>query len=208
MRILIIEPIPLLLESLQEKLPLICDLATVHAYKSLCCFEKELNPEVFDIVWMDSSFYKEEGKRFLKGCKQLKIILFGNQESILEIRRFFAQGIAAYLPKTSDLNVIKEALAALRSNSSAPYLPANLRESCLNWFSVPAPGKKKSNGITRREQEILNLIVQEYTTNEIAQKLFLSCNTIETHRINLIHKMGVKNTAGLVRVAVETGMYG
>jgi DNA-binding CsgD family transcriptional regulator len=60
--------------------------------------------------------------------------------------------------------------------------------------------------ITIREKEILTLIIQEFTTDEIALHLFLSKKTIETHRSNLIQKLGVKNVAGLVRVAIEKGL--
>lgn len=54
-----------------------------------------------------------------------------------------------------------------------------------------------------REKEMLKLILNEYTTNEIAEKLFISFGTLETHRRNMLIKMGVRNTAGLVRVAFE-----
>lgn len=57
--------------------------------------------------------------------------------------------------------------------------------------------------LTKREKEILRLIINEYTSQEIADKLFISLGTVETHRRNLISKMGVKNTAGLVRMAIE-----
>lgn len=57
--------------------------------------------------------------------------------------------------------------------------------------------------ISNREQEILQLIAHEYTTKEIAKKLYISRHTADTHRKNLLCKMGVKNTAGLVRRAFE-----
>lgn len=57
--------------------------------------------------------------------------------------------------------------------------------------------------LTKREKEILQLILEEYTTSEIAEKLFLSLSTVETHRKNLLSKAGVRNTAGLVRVTLE-----
>jgi DNA-binding NarL/FixJ family response regulator len=56
--------------------------------------------------------------------------------------------------------------------------------------------------ITKREQEILNLIAAGRTSTEIADKLFLSVRTVESHRYNLMQKLGIKNTAGLIRFAV------
>lgn len=60
--------------------------------------------------------------------------------------------------------------------------------------------------LTKREEEILKLIAREFTTPEIAEKLFIAPSTVETHRRNLIAKLGVKGTLGLVRKAVEMGL--
>ena len=60
--------------------------------------------------------------------------------------------------------------------------------------------------LTRREGEVLNLIAEEHTTNEIAEKLFVSPKTIECHRMHLIQKLDVRNTAGLMRIAFEKGL--
>jgi len=60
--------------------------------------------------------------------------------------------------------------------------------------------------ISKREKEILKLIIKEYTTKEIAAQLFIGTSTVETHRKNLLKKLRVKNTAGLVRLAYETNL--
>ena len=57
--------------------------------------------------------------------------------------------------------------------------------------------------LSRREKEILELILEEHTTQEIAEKLFISFGTVETHRRNMLIKTGARNTAGLVRIALE-----
>ncbi len=57
--------------------------------------------------------------------------------------------------------------------------------------------------LTKRELQITRLIVNEYSTKEIAQELFLSIETIKTHRKNILHKMCVKNVAGIVREAMH-----
>ena len=62
------------------------------------------------------------------------------------------------------------------------------------------------NDISTRESQVLQLIAQEFTSKEIAQKLFISVHTAHSHRKNLIDKLGVKNTAGLVRVGYEKGL--
>jgi len=60
--------------------------------------------------------------------------------------------------------------------------------------------------ISHREQEVLMLVANECTTNEIAKKLYISTHTAITHRKHLLEKLGVKNTAGLVRRAFEVGI--
>lgn len=59
--------------------------------------------------------------------------------------------------------------------------------------------------LSHRERQILNLIAFEFTINEIAEHLFLSHHTIISYRKNLIKKLKVKNTAGMVRVGIELG---
>ena len=59
------------------------------------------------------------------------------------------------------------------------------------------------NDLTEREMEILHLIIFEYTTSEIAEHLFLSIDTIKSHRRNIFRKLSARNVAGLVRKAFE-----
>jgi len=63
--------------------------------------------------------------------------------------------------------------------------------------------KDNARQLSAREQEVLFLIVQEYTTEEIATFLYISQETVKSHRRNLMNKMQVRNVAGLVRKAVE-----
>jgi len=66
--------------------------------------------------------------------------------------------------------------------------------------------KHQISEITPREKEVLDLIAYEHSSKEIAQKLFVSPETINSHRKNMMDKLGVRNTAGLVRVAFEKGI--
>lgn len=62
---------------------------------------------------------------------------------------------------------------------------------------------KSKKPITKREKEVLKLIVEGFTSAEIAKRLYISSRTVETHRSNLMSKLGLKNTAALVRYALE-----
>ncbi len=61
--------------------------------------------------------------------------------------------------------------------------------------------------LSNRELQILNLIIYEFTTSEIAGKLFLSTDTVKSHRKNLLNKLGVRNVAGMVRKAFEFELF-
>ncbi len=61
--------------------------------------------------------------------------------------------------------------------------------------------------ITTREKEVLDLIAFEHTSKEIATQLFISAHTVNDHRKRILEKLEVKNTAGMVRVAFERGLF-
>ncbi len=60
--------------------------------------------------------------------------------------------------------------------------------------------------ISTRQKEVLRLIAYEFTSNEIAQKLYISSHTAISHRSNLMDKLGANNTAGLIRRSFELGL--
>ncbi len=62
-----------------------------------------------------------------------------------------------------------------------------------------------TSNLSKREFEILTLISQEMSSDEIAEKLYISANTVKSHRRSLLIKLHAKNTAGLVRRAFESG---
>lgn len=61
--------------------------------------------------------------------------------------------------------------------------------------------------LSEREKQVLHLIAHEFTAKEIASQLYISTHTVDSHRKNLLEKLDVKNTAGMVRVAFEIGIF-
>ena len=115
-------------------------------------------------------------------------------------------GASGYMLKNSNKHEMIDAIRTVYSGEN--YYS---KEVTQNLISRMMPGKTVSTNpllprITRREKEILKLIVDEHTTQEISEKLFISLSTVETHRANLLSKLNVRNTAGLVRVAIEKGL--
>lgn len=143
-------------------------------------------------------------KDLLKKFPELKIIALTNFEDSAFIKQIMKNGANGYLLKNTDKTELVAAIKTVLSGDN--YLPQHIREILLN----ESIGKGNSSyfipKLTSREKEILALIIKEYTTDEMANALFISSKTVEAHRSNLIQKLGVKNTAGLVRVAFEKGL--
>lgn len=144
-------------------------------------------------------------KELLEKYNDLKIIALTNFEDTIFIKQMMKNGAMGYLLKNTGKSELVTAIKTVLKDER--YLPQNIQEMLLN----ESLGKCTSSSffipkLTSREKEILALIIKEFTTEEIAEKIFISIKTVESHRSNLIQKLGVKNTAGLVRVAFEKGL--
>ncbi|AEE48492.1 LuxR C-terminal-related transcriptional regulator [Haliscomenobacter hydrossis] len=141
-----------------------------------------------------------------KEFPRLKIVLFSKNLSVGFLPRLRRAGLEAYLSKNITCQELKKAIFTVLGGSG--YLQESLSVA-LNSFNaeIDSISKIEDRRLTKREQQILGLIVEEYTNQEIAEELFISIPTVETHRKNLILKMGVRNTAGLVREAILRRCY-
>lgn len=144
-------------------------------------------------------------KELLQKFPNLRIIALTNFEDVSFIKQIIKNGAMGYLLKNTGKNELVTAIKTVLEGER--YLPQNIQEMLLNEsLGKAVPSSFFVPKLTSREKEILDLIIKEYTTEEIAEKIFISVKTVESHRSNLIQKLGVKNSAGLVRVAFEKGL--
>lgn len=121
------------------------------------------------------------------------------------IRQILRQGASGYMLKNAGKNEILEAIRTVHRGGL--YLDRQVSDSLMNSLrNIRSGGPSEVTDLTRREKEVLRLIVDEYTTQEISEKLFISLNTVESHRKNLLSKLNARNIAGLVRIALEKGL--
>lgn len=132
--------------------------------------------------------------------RNIKIIALTNIDVVAQIKKILQQGVMGYLLKDASPETIINAIETVYGGEQ--YIQEQLRQLLLS--SLSASNSKQI--VTRREKEILQLIVDEFTNQEIADKLFLSLRTVENHRNNLLQKLDVKNTAGLVKIAIQEGL--
>jgi DNA-binding NarL/FixJ family response regulator len=135
-----------------------------------------------------------------KKYPDVKIIALTNIDISVQIKKMLQQGSKGYLLKDAHPEVIIQAIKAVHEGEQ--FLQKEIQDKLLKSLTDQSP----ATAITRREKEILQLIVAEFTNKEIADKLFLSLRTIENHRNHLLQKFKVKNTAGLVKIAIQEGL--
>ena len=138
-------------------------------------------------------------KLIQKNHKSVKTIFLSmiDQSEILAV--LMKTGAKGFLLKNSNKEEVLKAIHAVHEGGTH-FDPLLFSSDTNKVIKIPSDFLPR---LTVREKEILKLIINEYKSIEIAETLHISLGTVETHRRNLISKLGVKNTAGLVRVAVE-----
>jgi DNA-binding NarL/FixJ family response regulator len=153
-----------------------------------------------DVLLLDIQMQKLDGIGVLKQLQHhhspVKVIMLSMHIDKPYIEKVHELGALGYLLKNAGE---EELLHAIRTvNEGRKYFAADITTVLLD--TAPASTAVQ---LTKRELEVLRLIVQEYSNPDIAEKLFLSIETVSTHRKNLLRKLEVKNTAGLVRYAFQ-----
>ena len=137
----------------------------------------------------------------LKKYPELKIIALTNFDDISFTKRMLKNGAHGYLLKNTDKIEIIEALKTVLSGEM--YIQKEMRRKLLNQTNKKTNDNGLKPNLTRREQDVLQAISEELTTQEISEKLFISPKTVETHRMNLMSKLGAKNSVGIIKIAIE-----
>ena len=171
------------------------------------CLEA-LQEQCPDVLLLDINLKNANGielcAELIKTYPELKVIAVSNYNESSFIKNMLRNGAKSYLLKNTSK---EELITAIRKvHSGERYLPRTV-ENILLEDSLGTPKPKTSiPKLTRREKEVLQFISEEYTNGEIADKLFVSIKTVESHRTNLLSKFGVKNTAGLIKSAMNAGL--
>jgi DNA-binding NarL/FixJ family response regulator len=170
-----------------------------------------------DVVIMDISMPKLNGieatSRMKENDSGLRIIILTVHEDEEYVYQMLKAGASGYVLKSAGK---KEIFAAIESALSGErFFSPNVskliiegfinrdKEQQLNQADSAASMKQQ---LTKREIEVLQFIAQGYTNRKIAETLFLSIRTINTHRTNLMQKLDIHDTARLVRYAIESGL--
>lgn len=210
-KIALVDDHGIVLDGLQSMLAEEPDLEILGAYQSAQALTDALQiGQVPEVLFLDIHLPDANGvelcKKLIADFPSLKIIGLSmvNQASLIKL--MLKNGACGYLHKNAGK---EEMLLAIKQvYAGEQYLSKEISELLFSG----ARGEQASATVSpfprlsRREKEVLTLIVAEKTTQEIADELFISFGTVETHRRNILSKLGARNTAGLVRIAVEYGL--
>jgi DNA-binding NarL/FixJ family response regulator len=135
---------------------------------------------------------------------ELKVIYLTLLRGTRYVHKLSRHNIQGYVLKNAALAELVTALHTVHGGGSYFSKDINIGDREEDFRStITIEDKQIDEILSRRELEVLKLICREYSNAEIAEKLFLSVSTVETHRKNLIAKLGVNNTVGLVKFALK-----
>lgn len=164
----------------------------------------QLKETSVDIVLLDLEMKDLNGidtlKILAKEYPDIKVIILSMHTEPRMISYMMESGAKGYVQKDARKEELEKVIRTVFEKGV--YFDEQISNSLL--AGLISKGKKPSIGIdlSAREREVLNLICQEYTTQEIGEKLFISDRTVEGHRKNLLVKLDVRNVAGLVKKAI------
>ena len=196
---------PLLLEGLKNILGSSNTIDVVDCFKNVSEMNIGLRKQAIDILLLDINLADINSIELIKPLKKkfenLQIIMLSVHNELPVINSTLAEGALGYIQKNASVSEILEGISTVYSGK---------RFLCSQTKSVLE--KKSPDGLsqvpklTRREKEILAEAAKGLTTNQIAEKLFISHHTVESHRKNLIEKFQTSNLSSAIKLAIEYGL--
>jgi len=167
----------------------------------------------YDIIFMDLNMPVMNGveatKKIIENNPEAKIIALSMHNELYQIRSVIKAGAKGYILKNTGVEEINRAISTILkggnyySNEVAMQLMGTLHDDIVTGKLLKT--NATNSDLSKREKQVLTLIAREYTNNEIAEEIKLSRRTVDSHRYNILNKIGAKNTAGLIKFAISKG---
>ena len=167
----------------------------------------KVNPFDFQLLITDVSMPLLGGIELCKIIKteypHIKVLILSMHNSVSVIKDALAAEADGYMLKNTGQSELINGIDRIIGNGT--YFSQDILPIILNQFQKEKTILAKPI-LTQREKEVLELIVQEFTSKEIAEKLFISKQTIDSHRINIMQKTDCQNLVGLIKFAIHSGL--
>ena len=208
-KIILVDDHTMFLNGLESILKNMKGVALTATYTDPVLLLENLEKDAPDLVITDISMPGINGITLMKKLRSLnpaiQIMVLSMHNEAAMVKTVLKENPQGYLLKNTDQEELFLAITTIREGNRY-YSPAVQSVLIDDIQGVAAPQASIIPVLSQREKDVLLLIVQECTTQEIADRLFLSGNTVETYRQNLLRKLDAKNSAGIVAKAYQFGL--
>lgn len=206
-RILIADDHPLVVESIRQLLePTFSVVGTVGTGEELLTAANALHPEVvlLDVNMPGMSGFEAARQLHLK-LPNVKIVFLTMLAEAIAVSEGFRSGASGYVLKQSASDELYAAVQSVLANRRflSSGIDAEVREAIECGWSRP---EGYSSNLTGRQRQILIMLANGRSTKHIAEELNISTKTVEFHKANITHKLGIRTTSDLIRFALAEGM--
>ncbi len=199
---------PLITEGLHNMLRYSSEIEVIATYPDGERLMKGISLIQPDVLLLDIIMPGQRGDDLAKIINRdypaVRIIALTNLDSIYYIKSMLQLGVSGYVLKGIKRECLIEAIKTVYKGGE--YLDTTVRERILEEKKVIRKQTAFGSLITRREKEVLQLIAENNTSKDIADKLHVSKRTIDRHRESMLSKMEVKNVSALLKKAIELGI--
>lgn len=201
----ILDNCPVVIRGVESILSNKPDLKFMGGYVSFKDFVREFSNEPIDVIVTDVSLKDSPSEQNItllrKQFAQSRVVVFTLMDSIYYVKMAMRQGAAGYLLKTSEESDFIQAIRKVFAGEQ--YIEDGIKETIFQKALLNKKTVTEQPKLTRREKEILQLLASNFSSKEISKKLFISKKTVENHRSNMLLKFKVKNSASLIKKAIE-----
>ncbi len=166
------------------------------------------NPDKFNLLITDISMPLLSGTELCKKVKQsfplIKVLILSMYSSSSVVKEVVMAEADGFILKNAGKEELQKAIHKILNDGT--YYSDEIIPIIYNQIEKEKKQKENTQILSEREREILSLIVKEFTSEQIAEKLFISKKTVDNHRTNILDKTGCKSTIGLVKYALKNGI--
>jgi DNA-binding NarL/FixJ family response regulator len=212
MRVLIADDHEIFLDSLSLLVSTFADIEVIGNCKNAAEVISFIQKNEVDILITDYKMPQMTGIELTIFVRQyfpnIKVLMLSVSEEAEMIREAFQAGVWGYMMKRAGKAELQKAIQSI-ANGQKYFSESVVFELMRLGLTDNVPKEEVSQEftqLTEREIEIIKLITKELSSQEIAIKLFIAPKTVETHRHNILKKLGVKNTVGIIKYAMKNGL--
>ncbi|MAE82295.1 MAG: DNA-binding response regulator [Flammeovirgaceae bacterium] len=204
MRIFLTDDHAVLIGGLQKIIEAEHDLEIVGTAGDVQSTMDSLTHTKVDLLITDYNLPDEDGLTLVRKVKRkyphIKILVLSMHDEAHLVKEILKEGVDGYLIKKDSHNELINAIYSIKSGKT--YLSSDVNSILIKGLN----GEGEQKLLTDREREILKLISKEFTNKQIAEELFISERTVETHRKNIFRKTGTNNLVGLIKYAYANNL--